>query len=199
MVGTRVSRRRAATRTAILAAAREHAERGGWRRARVSDIARDAGISRPTLYKEFASKQDLGFALLLSEVGLFLRRMEEARTSAGPALHNRIRKAMELALTEVDRHPLLAGLLAEGRSGEDGLLPGLTEGRTNVVAVATTSVAAFIAGDAPHDDPAAIEFVATVCVRLAVSFLVDPPPEPPEVTASRVADICTAYLTGSPR
>lgn len=197
MEGTTQTGRRAETRRAILAAARHHAERSGWRRARVGDIARDAGISRPTLYKEFPSKQDLGDALLLREVGAFLRRLEEGRAAAGPGLHNRIRHAMEGALLEVTRNPLLAGLLAEGRSGEGSLLPALTEGRTDVVDLATTSVAGFLAVDAPEVDPAAVRFAATVCVRLAVSFLVDPPAEPPSVTATRVADLCVGYLGAS--
>ena len=59
---------------------------------------------------------------------------------------------MEIALTEVERNPLLVGLLAEGRTGEDGLLPGLTAGQTDVIAVATSVVGTFIAADAPEAD-----------------------------------------------
>ncbi len=195
MVSRSAADRRAATRQTILLVAREHAVRVGWRRARVQDIAGDAGISRPTLYKEFPSKVDLGHSLVVHEVTSFLARLEHALAADGTGLHRRIYEAMLFSLTEVERNPLLAMVLAEGRSGDGSLLPSLTDGQTDVTASASRAVALFLSEKAPDAEPSAVEFVATICVRLAVSFLVDPPREPREVTAQRVADLCTSYLS----
>lgn len=195
MVSRSAADRRAATRQTILLVAREHAIRFGWRRARVQDIAGDAGISRPTLYKEFPSKLDLGHGLIVHEMLSFLARLERAIAAEGSGVHARIYQAMLFSLTEVERNPLLEMILNEGRSGDGSLLPSLTDGQTDVTASASATVALFLAAEAPDAEASAVEFVATICVRLAVSFLVDPPREPHEVTAQRVADLCTSYLS----
>ncbi len=190
-----MSQRRAATRRAILEQARAHAIRFGWRRARVRDIAADTGISRPTLYKEFPSKDDLGEALLVHEMTTFLHRLDETVRSEGAGAHERIRGAMAFALSEADRNPLLATALAEAGREEGSLLPGLASGRTDVIALATAAVAAMLVEDAPGVAEADLEFVATLTVRLAVSFLVVPPPEDRDALARRVADMCVGYLS----
>lgn len=45
-----------------LMAAHKHFERGGFRKSSINDICTDAGISKPTFYKYFDSKQTLFFA-----------------------------------------------------------------------------------------------------------------------------------------
>jgi AcrR family transcriptional regulator len=48
-----------ATVARILAAARSRFQKFGYRRTAISEIARDAGIAAGTIYRHFASKQDL--------------------------------------------------------------------------------------------------------------------------------------------
>lgn len=46
----------------ILNAAHKHFEKDGFRKSQIDDICADAGISKPTFYKLFKTKQDLFFA-----------------------------------------------------------------------------------------------------------------------------------------
>uniref|UniRef100_UPI00111C5D6B TetR/AcrR family transcriptional regulator n=1 Tax=Mycobacterium avium TaxID=1764 RepID=UPI00111C5D6B len=59
-------------REQVLNAARALAIEKGWERVRVSEVAELAGVSRPTLYKEFTDKKGLGDALIVREGEEFL-------------------------------------------------------------------------------------------------------------------------------
>ncbi|MCP1470423.1 AcrR family transcriptional regulator [Sphingobium sp. OAS761] len=56
-------RRRDATRTMILVAARHVFARANYLQAKIEDIIRQAGVSRATFYDHFGSKLDLAFAI----------------------------------------------------------------------------------------------------------------------------------------
>lgn len=76
----------------ILAAARECFERFGIRKTTIGDIAEAAGVSRPTVYKNFASKEAILDTISIVEIG----RVHEA-------LRKRLRRhaAFEERLTEI--------------------------------------------------------------------------------------------------
>jgi AcrR family transcriptional regulator len=70
------------TRTRILAAAVEVLSRSGQTKLSLSDVATQAGVSRPTLYRWFASKDEL-----LTAVGQFeTRKFDEGMTRATAGL-----------------------------------------------------------------------------------------------------------------
>ena len=68
----------------ILDAARAVFEQYGARRANVDDIATAAGVSRSTLYRRFATKDDLLAAVVLRETDAFLADLEDVAADLPP-------------------------------------------------------------------------------------------------------------------
>lgn len=186
-------RRRALTRQRILEVAHDHAVAHGWRAARVQEIAAEVGISRPTLYKEFASKEDLGAALVEWEVTKFMAQLEVALREAPPGVGDTVAAGVLAALEEAD-DPFLAALLTERGAVEGGLLPALSEGSGHVVPLVEGHVVPLLQERFAHLDPDRVRFAAAVAVRLSLSYLLEPWQEARAVTARRVADLCAAYL-----
>lgn len=61
-----------------LAAAHELFVRGGIRRTSIDDVARAAGLGRATVYRKFATKDDLVAAVLRRELDEWLRTLDDA-------------------------------------------------------------------------------------------------------------------------
>ena len=190
-------KRRSVSREEILEVAKQHAIAHGWRHARVQQIAADARVSRPTLYKEFASKSELGSALLLHEVAKFLRELSAAIDTSRGGIREVIVVGCLHVLTEADGGPFLAAVLTEDRSAEDSLLPRLTSGGANsVLPLATAVVQSALESRAPEGvDRGRLAFISNAAVRLTVSELVEPSPESRADIAARIAQLCSAYLT----
>ncbi len=72
-----------ATREGILDAARTLLARQGYRRTSMEDVAREAGLSRRTLYLHFEDKQRLFLATIGKLVDGLLARLEHEARSAG--------------------------------------------------------------------------------------------------------------------
>src|ERR1700722_3127505 len=65
-------------RDTLLDAAHDEIERRSWAEITMADVARRAGVSRQTLYKEFGSREQFAQALVLREGDRLLRAVEEA-------------------------------------------------------------------------------------------------------------------------
>lgn len=195
MHGVRVKGRRGVSREEILAVARHHVVSVGWRRTTVRGIAAEVGISRPTLYKAFPSKSALGEALVTHEVDGFLHDIRTMLGRPDGDLRARLYAALVTALEERQRSRFLAAALADTGSGADSLVPAFA-GESNQLATRTAAaVVEILEPWVPSADPAELGFTATVAVRLAMSFLLEPASEPVEVIARRVSDLVTSYLS----
>lgn len=108
-------------RARILAVARKHFGRFGFRRAVLDDIAAEAGCAKGSLYLEFPGKQALYFAVLddvHAEVGKrFAAAVAGIESPAGW-----LRASLRFTFATLEREPLLARLLAD-----DPDLPALRE------------------------------------------------------------------------
>ncbi len=165
----------------------------GWEHVTVSAVAAATGVSRPTFYKEFASKQALGEALVRRETERFLdgvgRVLEEHTDDATAA----IGAAVHFTLAEAADNPLLHAVLTSTRGGDDSLLPLLTTRSGPLLESATAALSGWFAAHFPAlDDEEVAEGVDAV-VRLVVSHLVLPA-APAEETAERLARVATRYL-----
>ena len=103
-------------REAILAAALKQFERYGFRRTAMEDVAREAGVSRPSLYQHFRNKEEIFRSLSQALHEASLAAAESALKADAP-IDARARAALEAKvgrlLEIVHRSPHGAELLDE--------------------------------------------------------------------------------------
>lgn len=83
--------------------------------ASVADIAAEAGISKPVLYRYFADKGELHEAVGQWGAELVLHRMTPALVSRGP-VRDRVAKASEAYFEVIEEHPQVFLLLVRHRT-----------------------------------------------------------------------------------
>ncbi|HEX3787075.1 MAG TPA: helix-turn-helix domain-containing protein [Pseudonocardiaceae bacterium] len=94
----------------------------GLRRTSVDDVARAAGIGRATVYRRFATRDELIQAVLVRECRRFFAEIASA-TEALPTLADRLVEGFVVGLRGARRHSLLGRMLA---SEPEACLPFLT-------------------------------------------------------------------------
>jgi AcrR family transcriptional regulator len=106
----------AGTRQRLLDAAREVIEQGGYRAASVIAIAERAGVATGTLYRHFASKEELFVELFRDVCGREIRAMRAAAAAvpASAAQIDRLELVLAVFAERALRNPRLAwALIAE--------------------------------------------------------------------------------------
>ncbi|MEZ5239564.1 MAG: helix-turn-helix domain-containing protein [Microthrixaceae bacterium] len=184
-----------ATRDTILDSAVEGVALYGLAKLSMSDVASLAGISRPTLYKHFGSKDELVAAAVQREaVALVEAVLAEARDREGPRAA--LEAAVVTALRQTREHPLLDRIIV---SEPETRLPYLTTDRIGgdggaggaavllFVRTATETLIEQYLGEALDD--LTRRRLADVVARLLVSYAISAPDDPPEVVASSMATI----------
>ena len=186
------------TRDAILVAAVEAASIHGVARLSMTDVAKAARLSRPTLYRYFPSKEDLLAAALLRET---MALVSEVAAAVGPITDPRdaIEAGVLVTLRLVREHPLLDRIV---RTEPETLVPVLVaEGDPAVPSFPTIirgTVAALLAAKLPDLDEVRLRRLADVLARLLVSYSVNAPDDPPEVVAASIADLVTSGVLARP-
>lgn len=99
--------------------------------ASVADIAAEAGISKPVIYRYFADKDELHEAVGQWGAELVLGRMAPALTSRGP-VRDRVARACDAYLESIEEHPQVFLLLVRHRT--DGTDP-LADGKAAIAAM----------------------------------------------------------------
>ncbi|TDP47029.1 TetR/AcrR family transcriptional regulator [Zavarzinia compransoris] len=98
------------TQQRILAAAVVCVRQWGIEKTNLNDIAKQAGVTRPTVYRYFASRDDiLSAALMQSAVSLGQRLLARVETFDDPA--QRLVEAVHFALTAMPGEPYLGVIL----------------------------------------------------------------------------------------
>ena len=172
-------------RTRILDASLEASTIHGLKRMSVTDVAERAGISRVTLYKHFASKDELIAASVLREAGVIVEAVLRAATP-----HEDPRDALEAGiaacLVALRDHPLLDRIV---RTEPETLTPLLVSDGGPVIGLVRGSVDALIADKFPGLGPVTARRLSDVVARLLISFALITPDDPPEVVAASIADL----------
>lgn len=175
-------------RETILDAAVAEAALHGIRRLSVVDVARRAGISRPTLYKHFPSKDAL--------VAEAVRREAERLTSSvldAAAGHDSPERALEAgilaALRLTREHPLLDRLIA---TEPEALVPLVLSDGGPVMLLVRRTIERMVAEELRAADALVVRRVADLLTRLLLSYALSAPDDPPEVVAAAVAAMVAA-------
>jgi AcrR family transcriptional regulator len=162
---------------AILDAAVIEFERHGFRRVALDDVARRAGVSRTTIYRRFANRDELVAAVIEREnIALFADIAEEVKR-AGPQSNYYV-EAFTLSILKFRRHRVLYRMLTD----EPALVLDLV-GRHYDAAIARMAAALriiFPAGFVDRIGEQAIQELADTTLQYAAMVLLLPSAKPLE-------------------
>ncbi|MEC3918745.1 TetR family transcriptional regulator [Nocardia sp. CDC160] len=163
-------------RERIIDAGRRIVVTEGWGAVNMSRLAKEVGVSRPVLYKEFGNKHELAEVVIQQEVDGFLVGIAESLAAHPTDVAAGFTAAVEYTLRTGADNTLLKAVLA-GRSATDtALLPVLMTETEPVLGRAIVAVSAAIraqyglAGVADDE----LTSMTEVLVRLALSHLFQP-------------------------
>ena len=158
-------------RESVLDAAWERAAKADWEDVRISDIAKDVGVSRQTIYNEFGTKQQLAEAVFDREMQMFLAGIVEV-ANAADSLEEAMRKSLAWIFERAREHELLQRMLRDAREGRSAaLLPLLTTNAYLIVRPVRQVLAALYESRWPSGLPY-VERITDVVVRLTISHVV---------------------------
>lgn len=167
--------------TGILDAALVEFERHGLRRVALDDVARRAGVSRTTIYRRFANRDELVAAVIEREnVALFVDIAEELKND-GPQSNCRVGsnyyvEAFTLSILRFRRHHVLNQLIAD----EPALVMEMlhTHYGAAIERMAAALKVIFPAGFAERIGEQAVNDLADTILRYAGMVLLLPSVEP---------------------
>ncbi|MFC5063280.1 TetR/AcrR family transcriptional regulator [Actinomycetospora atypica] len=165
----------------------------GWDRVRIGEVATESGVSRPTLYREFGTKDGVGEALVQREAERFFGGIASILENTDE-VPDGVRLAVRFTLDEAADNPLLRAILTGSRSGDTSLLPFLTTRGDAIIAGGAGVVGDWVRRRRPDIRGAVVDDAVDAVVRLTVSHLVSPGLPHPEA-ADRLARIAGCLLS----
>jgi AcrR family transcriptional regulator len=178
-------------RDTLFGAARDELENSAWSEITMSDVARTAGVSRQTLYKEFGSREEFAQAFVIHEGERFLDGVDAAVREHLDDAHAAVGAALGTFLRSAGEDPLVRILLSDDGTG--GMLPFVTTQGMPVVQWATARLTATIEEGWPQAPAEKAALLAESLVRLAISYITAPS-ETPEVTAARAGELLGPFI-----
>lgn len=98
--------------TAILDAAVAEFEQHGFRRVALDDVARRAGVSRMTIYRRFANRDELVAAVIDRENAVLFTEIADELKDAGPQSNYYV-EAFTSAIMQLRRHRVLNRMITD--------------------------------------------------------------------------------------
>jgi AcrR family transcriptional regulator len=178
-------------RDTLFGAARDELENRAWSEITMSDVARRAGVSRQTLYKEFGSRDEFAQSFVIHEGERFLDAVDAAVREHLDDAHAAVGAALGTFLRSAGEDPLVRILLSDDGTG--GMLPLVTTQGMPVVQWATARLTTTIEEGWPQAPPEKAALLAESLVRLAISYITAPS-ETPEVTAARAGELLGPFI-----
>jgi AcrR family transcriptional regulator len=177
---------------AILDAAVVEFERHGFRRVALDDVARRAGVSRTTIYRRFAGRDELVVAVIEREnVALFADIADELKNAGRQS--NYYVEAFTSAILRFRRHRVLDAMITDEPALALELAHQHYGGAVDRMAEALHAI--FPAGFADRIGEQAVGELAETILRYALMALLLP--GPPLVTADDIRAFATAHFLPS--
>jgi AcrR family transcriptional regulator len=169
----------------ILDAAVEAASVHGIGRMSVADVAARVGLSRPTVYKRYPSKDALVAAAVRREA---MRVVDETRLAAADLEDPRdaLTAAVATVLRLAREHPLLDRVV---RTEPERLVPLLTTDDGPILGAIRPVIEVVLASRFPTMDTVTCRRVADMLARLLISYALNAPDDPAEVVARVMAAV----------
>jgi AcrR family transcriptional regulator len=178
-------------RDTLLDAARRLLEDRPWAQITMAEVARAAGVSRQTLYKEFGSRDEFAQAFVIREGARFLDAVELAIRAQLDDPRAAVTAGLEVFLTVASQDPLMRLLLDDDGTG--GMLPLITTQSRPVLEWASERLCQAMRSGWPRIRDEDAELLADSFVRLAISYVTMPRRSPHE-TAVAVAALLAPYI-----
>ncbi len=169
-------------RDSLLDAARGLLGDRSWAQITMSEVARAAGVSRQTLYKEFGSRDEFAQQFVIREGARFLDAVEGAILESVEDPGAAVSAGLEVFLTAAAEDPLVRLLLSDDGTG--GMLPLITTQSQPVLEWASARLCEAMRSGWPmvSDDDA--QLLADTLVRLALSYIAMPRRSPHETAVA---------------
>ena len=180
-------------RERLLVEASELTRSGGWQTITMAKLADRVGVSRQTVYNEIGSKQQLAEAMIMRELEIFLRGVDQAFASNPDDLVAAIRDAATEVLREALDNPLLHAVLSASHGVESELLPLLTTQVEPIISAAGVLIRGHLAAYDVGLSDARTDALVDMVIRLLLSH-VTAPGATPERTADDIAWIAEQVL-----
>lgn len=178
-------------RSTLLDAACDELRERRWADITMANIARAAGVSRQTLYKEFGSRDEFSQALVLREADRFLLAVQAAITAHIHEPAVALSAAFEVFLTAAAENPLIRTVVRG--EGAEGLLLLFTTQGAPLVEGAAARLTGMIVEGWPLVNKRDAELLSECLVRLAISYAALPK-GPTSMTADSVATLLGPYI-----
>jgi AcrR family transcriptional regulator len=182
---------KALLRDTLFGAARDELQGRAWSEITMSDVARTAGVSRQTLYKEFGSRDEFAQAFVIHEGERFLDGVDAAVREHLDDPRAAVGAALEIFLRSAGEDPLVRILLSDDGTG--GMLPLVTTQGMPVVQWATARLTATIQEGWPQAPADKTALLAESLVRLAISYITAPG-DTPEKTATHAGELLGPFI-----
>ena len=178
-------------RDTLLDAARRLLEDRPWAQITMSDVARAAGLSRQTLYKELGTRDEFAQQFVIREGARFLEVVEGAILAHLDDPVAAVKAGLEVFLTVASEDPMMRLLLDDDGTG--GMLPLITTQSRPVLDWASQRVAQIMRSGWPGVGDEDASLLADSIVRLAISYVTMPRRSPRE-SALAAATLLAPYL-----
>jgi AcrR family transcriptional regulator len=169
-------------RDSLLDAARGLLGDRPWAQITMSEVARAAGVSRQTLYKEFGSRDEFAQQFVIREGARFLDAVEGAILANVEDPGAAVRAGLEVFLTAAAEDPLVRLLLSDDGTG--GMLPLITTQSQPVLEWASARLCEAMRSGWPMVSEDDAQLLADTLVRLALSYIAMPRRSPHETAVA---------------
>lgn len=173
---------RSLLRTTVLRAVDGLVREQAWSSVSLAAVAKEAGVSRQTLYNEFGNRQELTRTYVLWAADDFLDQLERVVQDNAANLSGALIATVERFLELAADHPMVRAMVAT--SGADDLRSMVsTPAGEPLVVGASVRLAAIIRATWPTIPVASVDAASEVLVRLAISHATVPTGTPAEAAA----------------